>query len=78
MYNLKKTPDGAILLKDNKLVTRYEIKETKNSWKVRLVGKSYGFAIGEFVPKKYSYEQVISQCADNLREIFALDKVVSE
>jgi len=76
MYNLKETPDGAILLKDNVLVTGYEIKETKNSWKVRLIGASYGFAIGEFIPKKYSYKHVIALCVDNLREISVLDNEV--
>jgi hypothetical protein len=74
MYELKELNDGVMLLKNNKLVTRYEIKEGKNSWKVRLIGKSYGFSIGQYINNKYSFEHILLECSNNLREICALEK----
>jgi hypothetical protein len=73
MYSLKELDGGVMLLKNNKLVTRYEIIEGKNKWKVRLIGSSYGFDIGQYINKKYSFEHVLLECSNNLREISALD-----
>jgi len=74
MYRIQKTKDGAILSLDDRLVTRYEITETKNTYKVRLIGASFGYAIGYFVPKSVSYDSIISQCARELREIYKMHK----
>jgi len=74
MYKIQKTKDGALLSFNDRFVTRYEIKETKNTYKVRLIGSSFGFAIGYFVPKSVSYDSVVSQCARDLREIYKMHK----
>jgi hypothetical protein len=74
MYRIQKTKDGAMLSLDDRFITRYEVTETKNTYKVRLIGASFGYTIGYFVPKSVSYDSIISQCARELREIYKMHK----
>jgi hypothetical protein len=74
MYKIQKTSNGAMLSLDDRMITRYEITESKNTYKVRLIGASFGFTIGQYVSKSVGYDAIIAQCARELREIYKLHK----
>jgi hypothetical protein len=69
-FSIRETDNGVQLLKNNRIVTSYTIKQLKNGkWKVRLSGASFGFEIGYYVAASSTYGQIFNECVQNLNVI---------
>lgn len=69
-YTIKETDNGVALLQDERVITRYTIKQLKNGkWQVRLHGASFGLEIGYFVAETKTFGAVFNQCVTDLNSI---------
>jgi hypothetical protein len=69
-YTIQETADGVALIQNERVITRYTIKQCKNGkWQVRLYGASFGLEIGYFVPATKTFGAVFNHCVSDLNSI---------
>lgn len=69
-YIIKETIDGVALLQNERVISRYIIKQLKNGkWQVRLHGASFGLEIGYYLPASKTYGYVFNACVSDLNSI---------
>ena len=72
-YTIQETSDGVALVQNDRVITRYAIKECKNGkLRVRLYGASFGLEIEHFVPTA-TWGAVFNQCVIDLNSIIDED-----
>lgn len=69
-YTIQETENGVALIQNERVITRYTIKQCKNGkWQVRLHGASFGLEIGYFVSADKTFGAVFNQCVTDLNLI---------
>lgn len=73
-YTIQETSDGVALVQNQRVITRYAIKQCKNGkWRVRLYGASFGLEIEYFLPAAQTFGAVFNQCVIDLNSIIDAD-----